>query len=172
MLNKSKISQYKIKKILKYFAEDYTSSEASLLTKLNRKTVNRYYQTFRKTFRSLLIKIIQETNPQKNYIGYIKGKYGPKSYLNVYKLSSKFFLITKLIEKPDGNKNLLRDKDFETFISFTHERFSKFYGLTEQSYYYQIIESSFKYAYTKEELFNLIWKCLTKATRKNGVFVY
>lgn len=162
MLKNNKISQYKIKKILKYFVDDYTSTKTSKCMKLNRKTIDRYYKSFRKTFRLLLIDIIKDENIQENYIGYIKGKYGPKCYLNVYKLDDNFFLITKLIGKPNFNEKMLQCEDFEKFRNFVHQRFSKFHGLAEKNYYCQIIESSFKYAYNQDELFDLIWNQFKK----------
>lgn len=160
MLNNCKISQYKLKKILKFFVEDLTSTETSKCMKLNRKTVDRYYKLFRKIFRLLLVDIIKDKNIQENYIGYIKGKYGPKCYLNVYKLSDKFFLITKLIGKPIYNEKMLQNEDFEKFRRFVHQRFDKFYGLAEKNYYCQVVESTFKYAYQQDELYKILWEKL------------
>lgn len=42
-----RLSKYKIRKIIECFAEDITATSASKLLKLNRKTVNRYYNEFR-----------------------------------------------------------------------------------------------------------------------------
>ena len=42
-----RLSKYKIKKIIECFAEDLTATSASKILKLNRKTVNRYYNEFR-----------------------------------------------------------------------------------------------------------------------------
>lgn len=167
MLSYCKISEYKIKKILKYFIADYTSMETSKLTKLNRKTIDRYYKIFRRAFRPLIINLIQSLSLNKNYIGYVKGEYGPKSYLNVYRVNEKFFLLTKVIGKTTKGETPLQDIDFEKFREYTHKRFSKFHGLTEQTYYYQLNESSFKYAYSQEDLFKLLWKSLKEITQKN-----
>lgn len=167
MLNYSKISDYKIKKILKYFIEDYTSTEASKLTNLNRKTIDRYYKIFRRAFRPLILKLTQSISLNENYMGYIKGEYGPKSYLNVYRVSERFFLLTKVIGRPVSKDSLLQDDDFEKFRKYVHKRLFKFYGLTEQAYYYQLIESSFKYAYSQKELFKLLWTSLKEITKKN-----
>lgn len=43
----SKLSDYKIKKILQCFANELTATQASKLLSLNRHTVDRYYQIFR-----------------------------------------------------------------------------------------------------------------------------
>ena len=43
----SRLSRYKIKKIIEYFSEDLTASSAAKILKLNRKTVNSYYNEFR-----------------------------------------------------------------------------------------------------------------------------
>lgn len=167
MLSYCKISEYKIKKILKYFVEDYTSMEVSKLTKLSRTTINRYYKIFRRAFRPLIINIIQSISLSENYMGYIKGAYGPKIYLNVYRISERFFLLTKVIGKPVSKDGLLQDSDFEKFREYTHKRFSKFYGFTEQTYYYQLSESSFRYAYPQEELFKMLLKSLKEVTKLN-----
>ena len=38
----SRLSRYKIKKIIEYFSEDITASSAAKILKLNRKTINNY----------------------------------------------------------------------------------------------------------------------------------
>ena len=42
------MSRYKIKKIIECFSEDITASSAAEILKLNRKTVNSYYNEFRR----------------------------------------------------------------------------------------------------------------------------
>jgi len=47
-MKNSKLSPYKVKKIIKYFCADVDATKASLLLGFNRKTINRYYSIFRK----------------------------------------------------------------------------------------------------------------------------
>ena len=47
-MKNSKLSPYKVKKIIKYFCADIDATKASLLLCFNRKTINRYYSIFRK----------------------------------------------------------------------------------------------------------------------------
>ena len=47
MFKHSKLSPYKIKKILFYFSKDLTATQTAEIMKLNRKTINRYYKIFR-----------------------------------------------------------------------------------------------------------------------------
>ena len=47
MLKKAKLSSYKIKKIINCFCLDLNATQTSKLLKLNRKTSNEYYMTFR-----------------------------------------------------------------------------------------------------------------------------
>lgn len=162
MLKNCKISQYKIKKILNCFAKDYTSTEASKLTKLDRKTVNRYYSIFRKITLQLFINSFGFHTNDKEYIGYIKGEYGPKAYFNIYKINEKNFLFVKLKEKPKDKMYAIHDKDFNKALGFIYSRFTKFYGFTTQSYYYQLFETMLRYNHSEEELLNLIWKNLKK----------
>ena len=42
----SRLSRYKIKKIIECFSEDITASSAAKILKLNRKTINSYYNEF------------------------------------------------------------------------------------------------------------------------------
>ena len=47
MFINSKLSKYKIKKIIKCFCIDIDASKTAQLLKLNRKTINRYFNAFR-----------------------------------------------------------------------------------------------------------------------------
>ena len=47
MLEYSRLSKYKVHKIISLFCADVTATQAALLLGLNRKTINRYYGTFR-----------------------------------------------------------------------------------------------------------------------------
>ena len=160
MLSNSKISQYKIKKCLKYFTEDFTSRETSKLMILNKKTINRYYNIFREIVLQLIVNRLKIHPETGTYIGYIKGEYGTKSYLNIYKVNEKTFLHTKLCEKPSHKEYAMHDKDFNKYIGFLYKRLGKFRRLAEQGYYYQLYESVLRYNYREEELFNLIWEQL------------
>lgn len=158
MLNNCKISQYKIKKILKDFTQDYTATETSKLMKLNIKTINRYYTIFRKIILDLVVKILKLKPEAGEYIGAIKGSYGYKCYFKIYKLDEKTFVHTRLSEKPSDLKYAIHDEDFNKYLYFFYKRFSKFHGFTREGYHYQLFESIVKYKYTKEELFDLIWE--------------
>lgn len=46
-LNRAKISQYEVKKIIKHFCVDITASKTAILVGLNRKTINHWYKIFR-----------------------------------------------------------------------------------------------------------------------------
>jgi transposase-like protein len=48
LVQNSKISDYKIKKIIKHFVVDVEASKCSELLEVNRNTINRYYNLFRK----------------------------------------------------------------------------------------------------------------------------
>lgn len=167
MLKYSKISKYKIKKILKYFVEDYTSTETSKFVKLSRNTVDKYYKLFREIILQLVIEAVKTNSADSHYIGNFKGEYGPKCYLKIYKLTPRLFIQVMMDEKPQDSKNPFMDEDFVVFARFVLKRFSKFHGFSRQSYIYQLSESTLKYAFTMEELSNFIWKHLTKKHDKN-----
>lgn len=167
MLSHSKISKYKIKKILSYFVQDYTATETSKLTTLSRNTIDKYYLKFRKINLNILSTIIETNSSNCHYIGHFKGEYGPKCYLKIYKLNSRCFIHVMVDEKPIDSKNPFTDEDFIVFARFVLKRFSKFHGFSKQSYIYQLAESTLKYTFTVEELSNFIWKHLTKKHEKN-----
>ena len=48
MFENSKLSRYKVGKIIEYFCIDIDATKTALLLKLNRKTVNRYFLAFRR----------------------------------------------------------------------------------------------------------------------------
>ena len=48
MLDRAKISKYKLKKIIKYFCVDIEASKTAIVTKINRNTVNLWHMRFRK----------------------------------------------------------------------------------------------------------------------------
>lgn len=162
MLKYCKISQYKIKKILKNFVEDFTSTQSSKITKLSRNTTDRYYNIFRKICLSLVTQQLQESYKDAKCIGYIEAEHEPGSYYNIYKISEKTFIYKKLDEKPDNRRPAILDKDFEKFVSFLNKRYYKFYGISGDSHMYQYFESILRYNHTEEEIFNYIWKQLQK----------
>ncbi|MDY6537720.1 IS1595 family transposase, partial [Acinetobacter faecalis] len=47
MIENSKLSHYKIKKIIQYFCIDIPASKTALLLNLNRNTINYWYMLFR-----------------------------------------------------------------------------------------------------------------------------
>ena len=82
MLKNSKISQYKIKKILRYFSEDISATKTAKLLNINRNTINRYFNLFReKIMRASLSKmevIDGEFELDESYFGAkrVRGKRG------------------------------------------------------------------------------------------------
>jgi len=157
MLINSKISQYKIRKILKCFTNDCTAKDVSKIMTLNIKTITRYYSVFRKIILQLIISRIKINPESGTYIGYIRAEYGTKGYFSIYKMNKKVFLISKLCEKPDSKEYAMHDRDFNNYLGFLYKRFGKFRGLTNQAHYYQLFESILRYNYSEEGLFNLIW---------------
>jgi hypothetical protein len=165
MLKYCKLSQYKIKKILKNFAEDYSSTDASKLTKLSRNTTDRYYAIFRKVCLSIIQDKLKIYAGDGEYIGFIRGEYFEKEYFNIYKINEKIFICVKLSEKPNTTKRAIMDQDFNKYLSFFYKRFSKFYGIQGQGYYYQLFECILRYNYTEQELYNLLWNQLKAISR-------
>jgi len=82
MLKYSKISKYKIKKILKYFSEDLPAVKTASLMGLNRKTIDRYYNIFREKIAIASMKEMEvisgEVELDESYFGAkrVRGKRG------------------------------------------------------------------------------------------------
>ena len=78
----SRLSRYKIKKIIECFSEDITASSAAKILKLNRKTVNSYYNEFRRLILEHSLreqeKELGEFELDESYFGarLVKGKRG------------------------------------------------------------------------------------------------
>lgn len=162
MLKNSRISDYKLKKILQFFVEDFTVSETARKMKLNRNTINRYYKIFRKIIKLLLTKLILTQDKPVEYVGYTKGIYGEKKFIDIYKYSDKLFLFTLLDEEPVHGKLASEYKNSDAGTTFVYDRLIKFNGFSTESYHNQLIETSIRFYYTKQELFDLIHSNLKK----------
>lgn len=72
-LNRARISQYKIKKIIKHFCADILASKTAILLGLNRKTINHWYKVFRLAIYAHQMKefekIIGEVELDESYFG-------------------------------------------------------------------------------------------------------
>jgi len=81
MLHKSKISNYKIKKILKHFCEDIEATKTSKLLGINRRTINRYFNIFREKIVLFSLESCRESGEfevDESYFGAkrVRGKRG------------------------------------------------------------------------------------------------
>ncbi len=82
MLNGSKLSKYKLDKIIKCFSVDVEASKASYLININRNTVNRYFNIFRKLIFEVqtneLKRLTGEVEMDESYFGptRVKGYHG------------------------------------------------------------------------------------------------
>ena len=73
LVNKAKISDYRIKKIIKHFCHDITADKTAGLTGMNRNTINHWYLIFRKAIHAWqhkeFEKIIGEAEVDESYFG-------------------------------------------------------------------------------------------------------
>ena len=76
------LSDYKIKKIMRYFCEDITASKTAILLDVNRNTINRYFNLFREKIAASALKagslFSGEIECDESYFGArrIRGKRG------------------------------------------------------------------------------------------------
>ena len=78
----SRLSRYKINKIIEYFSEDITATSAAKILRLNRKTINSYYNEFRNKILEYSLreqeKELGEFEQDESYFGArrVRGKRG------------------------------------------------------------------------------------------------
>lgn len=75
MLNRAKISKYKLKKVILLFCLDIQADKTSILTRLNRNTVNSWYMRFRKIIHA------HRTNEREKLTGEVEldeSYFGPR----------------------------------------------------------------------------------------------
>lgn len=82
MLKYSKITEYKVKKILKLFSEDLPATKTARLLEMNRKTIDRWYSIFREKILKASVEEMQclrgEFEVDESYFGAkrVRGKRG------------------------------------------------------------------------------------------------
>lgn len=73
MLTYARISQYKVKKIIKHFCYDITASKTAGLLSINRNTINHWYMVFRRAIYAHQMeefeKILGEAEVDESYFG-------------------------------------------------------------------------------------------------------
>ena len=73
MLKNSKLSEYKLRKIILCFCADITASQASILLGHNRNTINRWYGIFRKSIyqhqEALKASLVGKVEVDESYFG-------------------------------------------------------------------------------------------------------
>jgi len=60
LIKRSKISSYQLKKIIKHFVFNINATKTSMLTGINRNTVNRFYHIFRSVIYKSQVKLFEE----------------------------------------------------------------------------------------------------------------
>lgn len=173
----SKISDYKIKKVLKCFTNDLTAKDAAKELGLNRNTINRYYKIFRtRLLASMFIDndfgnkhFLQEENfPFFNilcpngqiYINFIPD---PEELRKIYYLLNNGDFCCALYNDSYSNKRFLlknytlcagklitNSKIIGEFWGFTKNRLIKFCGLNKENFYFHLKESEFRFNHRKD----------------------
>lgn len=167
MRYKRKVSDYKIKKLLGFFLEDLTSTEAARHIKLSRNTTDRFYGIFREIlvgkYNSNLKQIIKKCH---NCLGFIETEYTSSIY-KVYSYNDKLYLFRIYILPPCFKRAQYKD-NFKLLLGYIYSRFPKFYGFTYENHYTHIVESFFRFYFSKEDIGSFIWNEMKgKRNKKN-----
>lgn len=168
MLKGKKISNYKIKKILKCYVEDFSVTEAAANSKINRNTVSRYYHFFRKILSNSYNFFLDKKEKNcSNCLGVYKSQYIKDNWIKAYKFNGMIFL-RLFLEEPGCKRNSVSNQEFRKFLDYFNIRASKFYGFnSKKSYYYQVIETIYRHYYSEDKLFSFIWKSLLAQQNNN-----
>jgi len=84
----SKLSNYRLKKLLMYFCEDLTAGQTAKVTGINRNTGNRYYHIFREKIAAYQESINMGSKVRSNLMRVtlvVKGKAGEEEGLRKYR---------------------------------------------------------------------------------------
>jgi transposase-like protein len=177
----SKLSDYKIKKIVLFFCADVEASKASILLGLNRKTVNRYYGIFREHIYRHQISRYNELifNGKLNRTYFTLSRSNARnesrkpanntqkpSVIGVFEMNKRIY--TRIL--PDDQKmnpNGLSTtssgqiKSLESFWSFTMRKLKKFTDLRKYADLY-LKECEWRWQRTNKELEQELSKMLLK----------
>lgn len=105
-IKRSKLSSYKLKKIITHFVVDINASKTSLLTGINRNTVNRFYHIFRKVIYQEQLQLFKE-KLHKTTVECDEAYFGGKR--------KRVFLVNE-DEVPINNQYLVYLKETEKYI--------------------------------------------------------
>ena len=180
MVSKSKLSDYKIKKILTCFVEDLTASQTSQIININRNTVNRYYKLFREKITHFCEKesiFKGEVEIDESYFGgKHKGKRGRGSenkvpVFGILKRNSKVY--TQII--PDSKAktliSIIKNK-VETNSKIYTDRFKSYDSLIMNGYEHHRINHSLEFAQGRTHINGIesFWSfCKRRLARFNGL---
>lgn len=161
MIKHARISKYKIKKILKYFVDDFAAVEAQKIVKSNIRTVERYYNIFREIIDAIAGELVFKHNFEATYIGWMQATYCSELYLDIFRYGKKLYLPNVLQERPQHEMQALADKSFSKFAVFFYTRAKKFYGFSKKNYNNQLIENSIRWYFNdSDKLFKVIYEKL------------
>lgn len=167
MFKYSKISNYKVKKILLCFANNLTATETSKLEKLNRTTINKYYHLFRELiYEYTEHKVSTIKNLCIHCCGFFSTEYGDQCYYNMYKIEDLYFAAksncSRTCCKMALTCNLRKEAYFKNF-----DRVTKFFGISKNTHYLHVIESVYRINFNEEKIYSLLLKMISNYSKKN-----
>ena len=180
MFKHSKLSPYKIKKILKCFSMDLTALQSADFLGLNRNTINRFYKLFREKISKYCATqgvLVGEIELDESYFGgKFKGKRGRGSenkipVFGVLKRNSKVY--TEII--PDAKSKTLRsiiNKKVHPLSVVYTDAYKAYDGLILDGFEHYRINHSAEFARGKNHINGIesFWSfCKRRLTKFNGL---
>lgn len=165
MFKYSKLSQYKIKKILYCFSMDLTALQTAGLLKLNRNTINRYYKLFREG--KVYIQIIPNSSSE-TLLGIVKEKIKLDSvvYTDSFRAYNHLSINGYKHYRINHSKEFARGKNhingIENFWSYCKMRLAKFHGLKREEFLLHLKESEFRFNNRNKDLYKMMFQAITK----------
>ena len=179
----SKVSDYKIKKVLAYFCDELTAVQAAKLLRLNRHTIDRYYRIFREriaehqenNLKQLTGQIeIDESYFGSRHRGDKRGRSTERKIPVIGILKRKGVVYTKII--PNVSRNvimpIIKELVNRTKSNITTDQWGSYDGLVVSGYKHHRINHSKEFAKGHHHINGIesFWSFVKRKMRKhNGI---
>ena len=163
---RSRISEAKIRQLVKLFSVDLTASQIAELSGVNRNTVNRYVTAFRERI-ARYCEIVPDCS-RATLQGIIRGRVdlesvihsdGWRGYDGLVDLGYQKHFRVQHSHNEFSNKHS-HINGIESFWSYAKNRLVRFRGLQKQTFYLHLKECEFRFNHRQEDIYLLVLKLL------------
>ena len=174
---RSRISEAKIRQLVKLFSVDLTASQIAELSGVNRNTVNRYVTAFRERIARYCeaespvkgeVEVDESYSGARRVRGIIRGRVdlesvihsdGWRGYGGLVDLGYQKHFRVQHSHNEFSNKHS-HINGIESFWSYAKTRLVRFRGLQKQTFYLHLKECEFRFNHRQEDIYLLVLKLL------------